>query len=492
MAHMLEATQQLLLDQCSDAIAIIDARRGHWPLLAANRACRALFPLAIADNDHFLSNIAAHIPDHDLHATIRATLATGEATIWHDVPLRHVTAPSQRDETTFWNWQFRPMRESNGKPEQLVLVLNETTAAHATTTALDAVIDFLPDGLLILDQRGVIVRENAAAVRLLAPPSPLPGRLLRELLHDIAAHREDGTAFDLDKALIEPISRGERRADARVVLGNTEPGQGERIVAMTAAPIRDTGSDLSGMTIVLRDLSARKRSEQERDLFLSLISHEIKSPLTSIKGFAQLALRAIEVDDKPLQRTAKHLRVIEQQAERIGHLIRDLSDMSRLQRGRLQLDPTIFDLVAIARTVVEQHRTVLPSHRLDFTAPAEPLIVRADPRRVEQILASLLTNAAKYSPHADRIGVTLQQQGERARLTVQDWGIGISAADQPRVFERFFRVSSGGASGLGLGLFIARQIAAQSNGVLTVESEVGQGSVFCLDLPLAQQEIDDE
>ncbi len=117
--------------------------------------------------------------------------------------------------------------------------------------------------------------------------------------------------------------------------------------------------------------------------------------------------------------------------------------------------------------------------------------MQADPRRVQQIVTQLITNAAKYSPRADTVAVTIVREEPFARLTVQDWGIGIAAEDRPHLFERFFR-ASGGMSGLGLGLFIAHQIATQSGGALTVASEEGQGSTFRLDLPLAHPGTDDE
>ena len=231
-----------------------------------------------------------------------------------------------------------------------------------------------------------------------------------------------------------------------------------------------------------------QQTDKEKDTFLSLISHEIKSPLTSIKGFAQLAVRAIEADDEPLRRAAKHLRVIEQQADRIGYLISDLSDVSRMQRGSLQLDPTVFDLVPVIHSAVEQQQPSFGTHRIILKLPDEPLIMQADPRRIQQVLGNLLSNAAKSSPLADRVEVSLERHGEEARLAVRDYGIGISAEEQARIFDRFYRTVSGGGSGLGLGLYIAQQIARHSNGTLTVESEPGNGSTFCLDLPLAQPE----
>lgn len=631
MAHILEASQQVLLDQCSEAIAIVDARVIELPVIVANRACRALFANAATAHSRItLDTLGEQLPGRDLRAALLATVASGEAATWHDVPLRHADGGSAPDAISYWEWHFQPVRDRDGVIAQIVLMLTDTTpqrtvaherrlhaqlaeqlplafaltagSEHTVTLAnsrlatllgiarrdligqplidtpiapmlphlgerldqtfaggppgvleevpiraagaqihywtvqlqaipsiddqiggvmllihdvtgrvrqrtalsglaeaadhradeLAAVIGALVDGLLILDHTGAVVRTNAAAEQLLGATGSLLGRPASALLREAHARHEDGERCDPEDELIAPALRGELRANQSVRLGSAEHGQSERIVALTATPIHHDGATPDGAVVVLRDISAQKRTEQEKDSFLSLISHEIKSPLTSIKGFSQLALRALEVDDDSLHRATKHLRVIEQQADRIGHLVSDLSDVARLQRDCLILEPTVFDLTATTRTVIEQRAQALRTHRIDIATPTEPLIVRADPRRIQQIIANLLTNAAKYSPLADTIGVTLTQHGEQARLAVRDWGIGIPADEQPRIFDRFFRAAGGGASGLGLGLFIAHQIAAKSGGALTVESEEGKGSIFRLDLPLARPDEDDD
>jgi signal transduction histidine kinase len=631
VAHILEASQQVLLDQCSEAIAIVDAREIELPLIVANRACRALFADRTAAHSRLtLETLSAQLPGRDLRAALLATIASGEAATWHDVPLQHSSGDPTTDALSFWEWHLQPVRDRDGVIAQIVIMLTDTTPQrsvaherrlqvqlveqlplafaltagpdHTVTLAngrlatllgtarrevigqplastqlgqilphlgnlldktytdgtpgileevpigrtdaetdywtvqlravptiddqvggvmllihdvtgrvrqrtalsglaeaaehradeLAAVIGALVDGLLILNHDGTVVRTNTAAEQLLGSTGSLLGRPASALLREAQACHEDGRPCDPDSDLIAPALRGEQRASQPLRFGSAEQGQRERIVAVTAAPVHHDRATPDGAIIVLRDISAQKRTEQEKDSFLSLISHEIKSPLTSIKGFSQLAMRAIEVDDEPLRRATKHLHVIEQQADRIGHLVSDLSDVARLQRDRLILEPTVFDLTAGTRTVIEQQAQAIRTHRIEVTMPDEPLIVRADPRRVQQIIANLLTNAAKYSPQADTIGVSLTQHGDHARLAVRDWGIGIPADEQPRIFDRFFRAAGGGASGLGLGLFIAHQIAAKSGGSLTVESKESQGSTFCLALPLARPGEDDD
>ncbi len=516
MAHDLDATQQILLDQIGGAVAILDARQPSLPTLALNLACRNL----LADHTG-LRDAAAWgdlfppTDDYDIPAALRAIVASGEAREIRGVKLTRDEGALHYPGATYWDWGGQPVHGADGRVDRIIVTLVEVTAQRPGARVrqvraghemenptggerspgdeLAAVIGALADGVLILAARGDVVEANPAGLRLLNLPSDFQGRGLHEFLRPPAVQRDDGQPFDPHNDFLGPILAGHIPADAQLLIDTGSPGQPERFISLTAVPIGGTPEANGGAVILVRDISSRKDVEREKDAFLSLISHEIKSPLTSIKGFSQLAARTIESDDDPLGRTRKHLRVIEQQTDRIGRLLGDLSDVSRLQRDRLHLDPTVFDLVPIIRATVEQQQSVLSNHRITVALPEEPLIVRADPQRIQQILEILLANAAQYSPQADRIAVTLDRRGARAALTVRDWGIGIPSEEQPRVFERFYRAPGVGGGGLGLGLFIARQIAARSDGALAVESAPGEGSTFRLDLPLAHPDsaIDD-
>ncbi len=232
--------------------------------------------------------------------------------------------------------------------------------------------------------------------------------------------------------------------------------------------------------------------EQDQEAFLSLLTHEIKSPLTSIKGFSQLAMRAIETNDDPLHRTERHLRIIKEQADRIDRLISDLGDLARLQRGQLPFAPMAFALGPIIQSVVDRYRAITSTHQITLTSDPQMLIVRADPQRIQQAVGNLIQNAVKYSPNTTKIAVSLTQQQDAARITVRDWGLGISADAQSHIFERFYRAANGDSGNLGLGLFIAQQVVQQSGGTLTVESEEGVGSSFHLDLPLAEPDPNED
>lgn len=257
-------------------------------------------------------------------------------------------------------------------------------------------------------------------------------------------------------------------------------------------PLAGSARTPAGIVLLASDLVAQQDTgnvdpQAEREAFLSLISHEIKTPLTAIKGFAQLAQRAAGEGDAPDERVARHLRIIDQQIERLGQLVGDLSDAARLEHGGLQLTPADCDLAALVRAAAARQQVAAPSHQIALTLPAIPPLVHADPARLEQALNHLLANAVRFSPGGEAIAVTLTSEGASAHLTVRDRGIGIPRAELPLLFGRFYRASngaSGGFSGLGLGLYLARAIVARSGGRIYAESAERQGSAFHVILPL--------
>jgi signal transduction histidine kinase len=490
--------QQILLDQIREAAIILDAGQATWPLLAHNRAYRDLFPaganpLIGAPWDSGLSpSASALVAPH-----LRASIVDGTARTVRAVPFAVPVAQQDTVPAISWDWQCQPTRGDGGAVERIIVTMLRTSSpsaeqhdllTHDHTVA--TLIDGLTEGIFILDHQGIIQGVNPAGRQLLNVTGEARWCQFGEILRASGARRGTGQPFDPVGDFVAPLLSGQPVAIDSLVIADGAASEVERHlggVPLVVAPDR-----IGGAIIFVRDSDARRQTDKDRDSFLSLISHEIKSPLTSIKGFAQLAIRAIESDDQPLRRAAKHLRVIEQQADRIGHLIGDLSDVSRMQRGTLQLEPTVFDLVPTIKVAVEQQQPNFGTHRITLALPDEPLIVRADPQRIQQLLGNLLSNAAKASPLADRIEVTVERYGDGARLSVHDFGVGIAPEEQTRIFERFYRTTGGSGSGLGLGLFIAQQIALHSAGTLTVESEPGSGSTFRLDLPLAQPDGSDD
>jgi PAS domain S-box-containing protein len=222
-----------------------------------------------------------------------------------------------------------------------------------------------------------------------------------------------------------------------------------------------------------------------KDEFITIAAHELRTPLTSLKGYTQTATRHLRHLEEA-EAARKALGIINTQADRMTMLVTQLLDVSRIQAGKLEFQLRPIELVGLAAETVEQLQTSTERHHLSFKGEA-PITVFADAERVQQVLFNLIHNAIKYSPRGGDIQVSLLQDGERALVAVADRGSGISFDDQARVFERFFRgtTPSQGAGGLGLGLYICKDIVGRLGGRIWVESVPEKGSTFYFTLPLA-------
>lgn len=246
----------------------------------------------------------------------------------------------------------------------------------------------------------------------------------------------------------------------------------------------------------LYEAERQSRAEAEsalkaRDVFLSIASHELKTPLTALLGYAQLLQQRLgqsEID----ARNQRALDVLVGQAVRLNQLITTLLDISRIQTGQLQLDVAALDLGALIQRVTDEVQLPLTQHAIVCYVPAEPVIIDADALRLEQVIQNLLQNAIKYSPDGGQVVVQLTRADSSAHLMITDQGIGIPQAAQARLFERFYRASNidpQQISGLGIGLYVVQEIVALHGGTVMVESREGQGSTFMVSLPLAQPEL---
>ncbi len=249
---------------------------------------------------------------------------------------------------------------------------------------------------------------------------------------------------------------------------------------------------------------ALREAKRRMDEFLSIASHELKTPLTSIRTSIQLLQRRTRAQQEAETRNAadevRRLRSFEEllaradrQAGQLNRLVDDLLDVSRIQTGKLELYLEPADLAEIVRETVQQHAALVPRRVLhllldpELTAP-----IMADPDRIGQVLSNYLTNALKYSAEKEPVEIGLEVQKQRARVWVRDCGLGLPLDEQEHIWERFHRakdvkVQSGSGVGLGIGLFISRTIIEMHHGQVGVQSTPGQGSTFWFSLPLAEQ-----
>ncbi|MEQ1840551.1 MAG: HAMP domain-containing sensor histidine kinase, partial [Verrucomicrobiales bacterium] len=248
------------------------------------------------------------------------------------------------------------------------------------------------------------------------------------------------------------------------------------------------GAVAGGSFLILRSVNDEMRIASQKTDFVSNVSHELKTPLTSIRMFSEL-LRDAENPDP--DKTRQYSGVISKEAARLSRLINRLLDFSRLDRGELQLRPEQLDLAALTRETVTDYRPQLEavgmSVRLTTPTGGGPL-VSVDRDALSQVIVNLLSNAGKYAATGGEVFIEVATAGGKATLSVKDHGPGVPRVHQRRIFEKFYRIDdsiTSGVEGSGIGLALCRQIAELHDGTIRFESGKGGGSTFIIELPLA-------
>ncbi|MEP6584017.1 MAG: ATP-binding protein [Ginsengibacter sp.] len=243
----------------------------------------------------------------------------------------------------------------------------------------------------------------------------------------------------------------------------------------------DGRDEISTLSKVFNKLMDQVReSQNKKDEFIGIASHELKTPLTSIKGYLQV-LEGIENNEPNKQYIKKTLDSV----NRLQQLIFDLLDVSKIQSGQLHLNISSFDINVLIEETIASFQVISPNHTITRKGSTVNLMVNADRQRIEQVLVNLLSNAVKYSPSASEVYVSTEQQGNEYIIRVVDFGIGVEKEEQSRIFDRFYRAKDNSIliSGFGLGLYICKDIMTRHNGKIWIESE-GTGSVFNVLLPI--------
>ena len=250
-----------------------------------------------------------------------------------------------------------------------------------------------------------------------------------------------------------------------------------------AVPQKDAAGNIEMWVGASADIDEIKELDQQKDYFISVASHELKTPVTSIKGYIQLLQDKYESAGDPFLKSA--LSIIHRQVDRLTLLISDLLDLSKIKSGSLSFSEQQFYINNLVEEIIDQIGHIYPSHKISFIR-GENILVSADRERIGQVLINLLTNAVKYSPGVDKIKVETVLDKGWAIVSIEDYGVGISKQNQERIFERFYRVEGKNEKtfpGFGIGLFIASEIIRRHNGKIGVTSEPGKGSVFYFSLP---------
>lgn len=249
----------------------------------------------------------------------------------------------------------------------------------------------------------------------------------------------------------------------------------------------DKSGEFSSFTGVVMDISVIKKDEQRKNDFIAMVSHELKTPLTSLNGYIQVLQRkAFIFQDKFVNSS---LEMAAKQVKKMTSMINGFLNVSRLESGKIVLNLSHFSLTDLINAVVEESRLMETSHIIDFQS-CEHTPVYADYDKISNVIVNLLSNAVKYAPTAKNIEITCTIIDQIVQVTVRDHGIGIGAKDINKLFDRYYRVESDSqVSGFGIGLYLSAEIVARHNGKIWAESELGDGATFYFNLPLYKEEV---
>ena len=351
-----------------------------------------------------------------------------------------------------------------------------------TSEYADAIIRTVRGPLLVLNKDLRIISANGAFYSAFkVAPNDTENRLLYDL-----GNRQ----WNIPKlrTLLEEILP-EKNTIEDFVVEHDFKDIGQKIMLLNARTLQQGPDKTSLILLAIEDITVRKQLEQQKDEFVSIASHELKTPITSVKAYTQiLGQRFRKAEDT---KAAELVEKMDAQLDKLTNLIGDLLDITKIEAGRIQFHESYFDFNGLVEETVEELQRTTEKH-LIVKELQHSRTVYGDHDRLGQVLTNFISNAIKYSPAADKIIVKTVVDKNNTTLRVQDFGVGLSQEDQAKVFERFYRVGGPDQAtypGLGLGLYIASEIIKRHKGRVWVESKPGKGSTFCFSLPMTKQKF---
>lgn len=352
--------------------------------------------------------------------------------------------------------------------------------AEQTQIRLAAIVESSDDAIVSKNLDGIITSWNKGAEKIFGyTAKEIVGKSIRTIIPQELQHEEDNILATLRKG--KSIDHFQTVRVAK---------DGRRVdVSLTVSPMKDKTGKIIGASKIARDITNEKILERQKDNFLGIASHELKTPVTSIKAYGQV-LQTMFKKKGDTQAVAA-LQKMDAQVNKLTNLIGDLLDVTKIQSGRLEFHEDYFDFNELVDETVDEMQLTTEKHTL-HKKHDKIKKVYGDRERIGQVITNLITNAIKYSPHTKDINVITTADKKCVTLCVQDFGVGIPKDKLDRIFEQFFRVSGphhNTVPGLGLGLYISSEIVKREGGKIWVESIEGKGSTFCFRLPLQHDTI---
>jgi len=380
----------------------------------------------------------------------------------------------------YFNFVYDPIFGQGGEVTGIMIVANEITlqvvskmeAAKSEERFRNFMYD-IPMATAYYETENIIISlANDEMLRFWGKDKSVIGKTVAEAIPELNVQ----PAIDILKEVYQTgITYHADQEEFQVIIDGKEE---KRWFSFTYKPIKDSSGQVYAIIHAAMDVTKLVRLQQQKDEFLGIASHELKTPVTSIKAYVQVLERMIsnEGDGKK----ATMVRKMDLQLNRLTGLIGDLLDVTKIQSGKMTFNPIEFDFDAAVEDIVDEMQHISSKHKLicDFKSNA---IVFADKERIGQVITNFLSNAIKYSADAAEIDIATSNQDGKVILSVKDYGIGISEEMQPLVFDQFYRVDGNlqhTYPGLGLGLYISSEIIKSEGGRIWVNSTLGQGATF--------------
>lgn len=363
-------------------------------------------------------------------------------------------------------------------------IIERTKNLHENEMFLSSIIETVRESLLVLDNEFHVISANNHFFKTFKVSSE---DTIGKILFELGNHQWD--IPQLKSLLHEILPTNNPIIDFEVE--HSFPNIGKKTMVLNAYRIEFEGSYKDRILLAIEDATDRKEIERRKDDFLSIASHELKTPLTTIKGLIQI-LQRFSRDNM----TEKYSNVVDKivlHVERLNKLITDLLDTSKIQTGNIESHKEPVDLRTAIEYCVENMTAVDRSKRIDLKIDND-YTVYADELQIVQVINNLLSNAFKYSSKSNMVEITVSKVSNFIRVSVRDFGIGISFDETSKIFDRFYRISSTQKNypGMGIGLYISKKIIDNHHGALWVESVLGEGSQFNFTLPIYTKTNDEK
>lgn len=345
---------------------------------------------------------------------------------------------------------------------------------------LESIIEQLPMGILITDSTGRLIQRNKKLDQILGFSLPIGFQIGKDTLNKELIN--DEPIKPSESPLANALSTGKPVVGKEFMFQRKDKKKIN--IQVSSAPIQNAEGKIIAAASIINDITRQKELEKQKDEFLSMASHELKTPITSLKMFVDLTKN--QIDKKDLKKINYYNSRIIDQVERLRELTNDLLDVSRIQIGKIKLNREIFYLDEIIKNSVNDLQATTDNHKIIYRNK-EKILVIADKYRIYQVLVNLISNAIKYSPNKKKIYVSLEKRKKIVIVNIKDSGLGIERNQQKKIFDKMYQVNNPKEKtfpGLGLGLYISKEIIERHNGKIWVNSEIGKGSNFYFSLPL--------